>query len=125
MREGDTPDEIVLVAGGDSLLGPGKGDPDAVAGRAGLRDLAEQVATALKARGTTDVTLYVDETYAAGPTTAPTWASTFRRLRHHRRRGDARAVDAAGSRRGARPGRPRRLHPGGLRPAGSRRAGST
>src|SRR6478736_3125096 len=78
VREGDTPDEIVLVAGGDSLLHPGTGDPDAVAGRAGLRDLAEQVATALKGSGTTSVTLYVDETYAAGPTTAPTWASTFR-----------------------------------------------
>src|SRR6478609_2564768 len=78
VREGDTPDEIVLVAGGDSLLNPGTGDPDAVAGRAGLRDLADQVATALKARGTGSVRLYVDETYAAGPTTAPTWASTFR-----------------------------------------------
>lgn len=78
VREGDTPDEIVLVAGGDSLLNPGKGEPDAVAGRAGLRDLAEQVATALEHSGTTSVTLYVDETYAAGPTTAPTWASTFR-----------------------------------------------
>ncbi|KRC88149.1 peptidase S13 [Terrabacter sp. Root85] len=78
VREGDTPDEIVLVAGGDSLLNPGTGDPDAVAGRAGLRDLAGQVATALKGSGTTSVTLYVDETYAAGPTTAPTWASTFR-----------------------------------------------
>ena len=78
VREGDAPDEIVLVAGGDSLLNPGKGDPDAVAGRAGLSELAEQVATALKGSGTTGVTLYVDETYAAGPTTAPTWASTFR-----------------------------------------------
>ncbi|WP_256793363.1 D-alanyl-D-alanine carboxypeptidase/D-alanyl-D-alanine-endopeptidase [Terrabacter sp. Ter38] len=78
VREGDTPDEIVLVAGGDSLLNPGRGEPDAVAGRAGLRDLAEQVATALERSGTMSVTLYVDETYAAGPTTAPTWASTFR-----------------------------------------------
>ena len=78
VREGDTPDQIVLVAGGDSLLSPGKGDPDAVAGRAGLRDLAGQVAKALKGRGIGSVTLYVDETYAAGPTTAPTWASTFR-----------------------------------------------
>jgi len=78
VREGDEPDQIVLVAGGDSLLNPGKGDPDAVAGRAGLRDLADQVASALKARGTGSVRLYVDETYAAGPTTAPTWASTFR-----------------------------------------------
>ena len=66
------------MAGGDSLLAPGKGDPEAVAGRAGLGDLADQVATALKGRGTRRVTLFVDETYAAGPTTAPTWAPTFR-----------------------------------------------
>ncbi|GAA2741850.1 hypothetical protein GCM10009868_09510 [Terrabacter aerolatus] len=78
VREGDTPDEIVLVAGGDSLLAPGRGDPRAVAGRAGLGDLADQVASALRARGTRSVTLYVDETYADGPRTAPTWASTFR-----------------------------------------------
>ncbi|MEW1954530.1 D-alanyl-D-alanine carboxypeptidase [Terrabacter sp. NPDC080008] len=78
VREGDRPDQVVLVAGGDSLLNPGKGDPEAVAGRAGLRDLAEQVAERLKAQGTRRVTLYVDETYADGPTTAPTWAPTFR-----------------------------------------------
>ncbi|GGM95326.1 hypothetical protein GCM10009721_22150 [Terrabacter tumescens] len=78
VREGDTPDQIVLVAGGDSLLAPGKGDLQAVAGHAGLGDLADQVASALEARGTRAVTLYVDETYADGPTTAPTWGSTFR-----------------------------------------------
>ena len=78
VREGDRPDEIVLVAGGDSLLAPGKGDPEAVAGRAGLRDLADQVAAALEKRGAGRVTLYVDETYADGPATAPTWSPTFR-----------------------------------------------
>src|SRR3954468_6094522 len=78
VREGAAPGDIVLVAGGDSLLAPGKGDPDAVAGHAGLGDLADQVAAALKTRGTRKVTLHVDETYAAGPTTAPTWAPTFR-----------------------------------------------
>src|SRR6478735_10617400 len=71
VREGDSPDQIVLVAGGDSLLAPGRGDPETVAGRAGLGDLADQVATALKRRGARRVTLFVDETYAAGPTTAP------------------------------------------------------
>jgi D-alanyl-D-alanine carboxypeptidase/D-alanyl-D-alanine-endopeptidase (penicillin-binding protein 4) len=78
VRQGDTPEQVVLVAGGDSLLAPGRGDPQAVAGRAGLGDLADQVAAALKGSGTRRVTLYVDETYADGPTTAPTWASTFR-----------------------------------------------
>ena len=78
VREGDRPDQVVLVAGGDSLLAPGKGDADAVAGHAGLRDLAEQVAAALAKSGTKAVTLYVDETYADGPTTAPTWSPSFR-----------------------------------------------
>lgn len=75
---GAAPDEIVLVAGGDSLLAPRKGNPEAVAGRAGLGDLADQVAKALKATGTTAVTLAVDLDYAPGPLVAPTWASTFR-----------------------------------------------
>ncbi|WP_374968015.1 D-alanyl-D-alanine carboxypeptidase/D-alanyl-D-alanine-endopeptidase [Terrabacter sp. BE26] len=77
VREGDSPDEVVLVAGGDSLLNPGKGDPQSVAGRAGLRDLAQQVVARLSAQGIRRVTLYVDETYADGPRTAPTWAPTF------------------------------------------------
>ncbi|MFC7595562.1 D-alanyl-D-alanine carboxypeptidase/D-alanyl-D-alanine-endopeptidase [Terrabacter sp. GCM10028922] len=78
VRQGDRPDEIVLVAGGDSLINPGKGDPEAVAGRAGLRDLADQVEAALEDQGVDSVRLYVDETYADGPTTAPTWSPTFR-----------------------------------------------
>ncbi|MEO5745040.1 MAG: D-alanyl-D-alanine carboxypeptidase, partial [Terracoccus sp.] len=56
---GAGPSDIVLVAGGDSLLAPGRGDPTAVAGRAGLADLAGQVAKALKAKALTSVTLSV------------------------------------------------------------------
>lgn len=78
VRQGDRPDQIVLVAGGDSLINPGKGDPDAVAGRAGLRDLTDQVVAALDDQGVDSVSLYVDETYADGPATAPTWSPTFR-----------------------------------------------
>ncbi|MEO6996574.1 MAG: D-alanyl-D-alanine carboxypeptidase/D-alanyl-D-alanine-endopeptidase [Terracoccus sp.] len=77
---GAGPSDIVLVAGGDSLLAPGKGDPTAVAGRAGLSDLAGQAATNLKARSLPSVTLSVDATYAAGPQLAPTWGSGFRPL---------------------------------------------
>ncbi len=71
--EGASPGTIVLVAGGDTLLAPGRGGASAVAGRAGLRDLAAQVAARLRTAGTTDVTLRVDLTYAAGPSYPPSW----------------------------------------------------
>lgn len=77
-REGDRPDQVVLVAGGDSLLNPGAGDPQAVAGRAGLRDLAGQVVAKLRAQGVGRVTLYVDHAYADGPPTATTWGRAYR-----------------------------------------------
>ncbi len=70
---GGSPDRIVLVAGGDTLLGRGRGSGTAVAGRAGLRDLAAQVAGQLRTAGTTRVTLRVDLTYAAGPQYPPSW----------------------------------------------------
>lgn len=68
---------VVLVAGGDTLLSPGKGSPDLVAGRAGLADLADEVAKSLKDKGARNVTLDVDESYAPGPRFAPTWDRSF------------------------------------------------
>ncbi|GAA6524807.1 D-alanyl-D-alanine carboxypeptidase [Intrasporangium sp. DVR] len=80
VRLGGRADEIVLVAGGDSLIDPGDGDPTAVAGRAGLADLADQVARALRDDGTLRVTLSVDESYAPGPPRAATWGESFQAL---------------------------------------------
>jgi len=70
---GRTPGTVVLVAGGDSLLGIGKGNPATVAGRAGLGDLAAQVATSLLSTGVRSVRVGLDDHVAAGPRYAPTW----------------------------------------------------
>lgn len=65
--------DVVLVAGGDTLLAPGAGDPTAVAGRAGMRDLARQVAAGLTRQKRTRVRVHLDDTFAAGPRVATTW----------------------------------------------------
>jgi len=68
--------QVVLVGGGDMMLAAGAGDPTAVDGRAGLADLAAQVAKALKLAGTTTVSLGVDDTLFSGPALSPTWAAS-------------------------------------------------
>lgn len=94
VRLGPDQGRLVLVAGGDSLLAPGAGDPTAVAGRAGLGDLADQTVAALRARtvGTSGasggtaggplgpVVVQVDAGYAPGPRFAATWPNRFRDL---------------------------------------------
>lgn len=64
--------EVFLVAGGDTLLARGEGDPEAVAGRAGLADLAGQVAREL-GKDAGPVRVRVDVTYAGGPPRARGW----------------------------------------------------
>lgn len=66
--------DVILVAGGDTLLSPGVGNPAAVAGRAGLADLAAQSVQSLKAQGVTSVKVHIDERYAAGDKYAPGWS---------------------------------------------------
>jgi serine-type D-Ala-D-Ala carboxypeptidase/endopeptidase (penicillin-binding protein 4) len=65
---------VVLVGGGDVLVGSGKSDPDAVSGRAGLTTLARGTAAALTAQGRSAVTLGLDDTLFSGPRTARGWS---------------------------------------------------
>ncbi len=71
------PGHVVLVAGGDTLLSPGKGDPDQIVGHAGVADLAAQVATQLKKQGRSEVTLDLDLSYAPGPFGVATWSPDY------------------------------------------------
>ena len=78
---GADPGEVVLVAGGDMLLADGDGDPEAVAGHAGIADLAAQTAASLtgSAQDAGDdapegpVRVSLDLTYVEGPSAMPTW----------------------------------------------------
>ena len=72
--QGASPSDLVLVAGGDTMLARGAGDPAAVEGRAGLGDLASQVAAALQSAGVETVDLRLDTSYASGPRWAPGWS---------------------------------------------------
>lgn len=66
---------VVLVGGGDMMLSAGEGDPNAINGRAGLADLARQVAAKVKVDGTTEVRVALDDTLFTGDDIAPTVAS--------------------------------------------------
>ncbi|MCK6091033.1 D-alanyl-D-alanine carboxypeptidase/D-alanyl-D-alanine-endopeptidase [Micrococcus endophyticus] len=71
----DAATELVLVGGGDVLLGDGASDPDAVAGRAGLGTLAERTVAGLVADGVTgEVVLSVDLRLFEGDPVNPAWA---------------------------------------------------
>lgn len=72
--QGSAPDEVVLVGGGDMLLSPGAAGRD-VAGRAGLDDLATQVAARLRDEGQPEVVVRFDDALFAGPSVAPSWAA--------------------------------------------------
>ncbi|MBK8730773.1 MAG: D-alanyl-D-alanine carboxypeptidase [Tetrasphaera sp.] len=106
------PGEVVLVAGGDTLLATGPGDPTAVVGRAGLGDLAAQVAAAAPAG---PLTVRLDASYAAGPPIPSAWNPRRCERRLHAPGHDDRAGRQSPA---ARPGAPAgvgRRQPRGIR----------
>ncbi|WP_161964978.1 D-alanyl-D-alanine carboxypeptidase/D-alanyl-D-alanine-endopeptidase [Ornithinimicrobium cerasi] len=71
---GTTPQDVVLVAGGDMLLARGEGDPEQVAGRLGAADLAARTARSLQDQGVTGpVTVHLDLDHVAGPDVLDSW----------------------------------------------------
>lgn len=71
---GDTPNALVLKAGGDAMLSDGASDPSAVMGHAGLATLAKETAAALAAGGVKGpVTLSIDDHLFTGPALNPEW----------------------------------------------------
>lgn len=76
--QGATPDEVVVVAGGDMLLARHEGDPEAVTGRVGVRDLAAETAAALREQGVEGpVTVSLDLTHVPGPQVLETWTDEW------------------------------------------------
>lgn len=76
LDDGDgAPPTLVLRGGGDVMLAGGAGDPAAVAGRAGLGDLATATAQALAAQGVPAVRLVLDDTAYTGPPVAADWGA--------------------------------------------------
>jgi serine-type D-Ala-D-Ala carboxypeptidase/endopeptidase (penicillin-binding protein 4) len=71
---GAAPGQVVLVGGGDMLLGSGRSTPDAVAGRAGLGTLAAEVARSLPADAGRTLSVAFDDGLFVGPNANPRWA---------------------------------------------------
>ncbi|MDQ4492389.1 D-alanyl-D-alanine carboxypeptidase [Sinomonas sp. ASV486] len=76
---GSDPGTVVLVGGGDVMLGAAESQPDAVMGRAGMATLAAQTAAALTrahdgAAPPAAVTVRLDDTLFTGPSINPAWA---------------------------------------------------
>ncbi|ADX71502.1 D-alanyl-D-alanine carboxypeptidase, serine-type, PBP4 family [Pseudarthrobacter phenanthrenivorans Sphe3] len=73
---GPNPGQVVLVGGGDVLLGPGESNPEQTLGRAGLATLAAQTVAALQAEGRAgEIKVLVDDSLFTGPALNPAWES--------------------------------------------------
>jgi D-alanyl-D-alanine carboxypeptidase/D-alanyl-D-alanine-endopeptidase (penicillin-binding protein 4) len=74
--QGPAAGQVVLVGGGDVLLGAGESKMGQVMGRAGLATLAAKTVQALQAAGTTgELKVLVDDSLFTGPALNPAWGS--------------------------------------------------
>jgi D-alanyl-D-alanine carboxypeptidase/D-alanyl-D-alanine-endopeptidase (penicillin-binding protein 4) len=74
--QGPAAGQVVLVGGGDVLLGAGESTADEAMGHAGLATLAARTVEALKAAGTTgELKVLVDDSLFTGPALNPAWES--------------------------------------------------
>lgn len=73
---GASPREVVLVGGGDPLLGRAP-DDDAYPARADIVTLAEDAATSLRAAGIARVRLGYDASLFTGPAVSPAWPASY------------------------------------------------
>ena len=74
--QGPAAGQVVLVGGGDVLLGAGGSQPEQVMGHAGLATLAAAAVQALQAAGTTgEIKVLVDDSLFTGPVLNPNWQS--------------------------------------------------
>lgn len=73
---GPAPGQVVLVGGGDVLLGPGESNGDQVLGHAGLATLAARTVQALEKDGAAgEIKVLVDDSLFSGPALNPAWES--------------------------------------------------
>jgi D-alanyl-D-alanine carboxypeptidase/D-alanyl-D-alanine-endopeptidase (penicillin-binding protein 4) len=71
---GAAPGTVVLVGGGDVLLGTGESSNDAVLGHAGLATLAQRTVRALQDAGIKGpLTVQLDDSLFTGPSLSPAW----------------------------------------------------
>ncbi|UEL28825.1 D-alanyl-D-alanine carboxypeptidase/D-alanyl-D-alanine-endopeptidase [Pseudarthrobacter sp. L1SW] len=73
---GPAPGQVVLVGGGDVLLGPGDSNPERALGHAGLATLAAATVEALTSDGASgELKVLVDDSLFSGPALNPAWDS--------------------------------------------------